>query len=112
VSDVGTRVNRAKHLRVRASIFPLSSACLVGISVPINLYVQQTFMFFFSYFHYRTCDSLVGIMRMPRERRRRIPGSSTDKGKIFTFSTKHPDQYIQWVGGGRGNFSLGKVSGA
>jgi len=36
---------------------------------------------------------------MPKERRRRVLVSSTDKGKIFTFSTKHPDQYIQWVWG-------------
>jgi hypothetical protein len=42
-------------------------------------------------------------MRMPRERRLRVPGSSTDRSKIFTFSTKHPDQFIQW-GWGKGEF--------
>ena len=48
---------------------------------------------------------------MPKERRQRVPGSSTDKGKIFTFSTKHPDQYIQWVWGGGGIFLQGKCLG-
>ena len=74
-------------------------------------FVQQKFMFLFSYFHYRTCDRLVGVMSMPRERRRRVPGSSTDKSKIFTFATKHPDQYIQCVWREVGIFLQGKCLG-
>jgi hypothetical protein len=95
-------VNRAQRFKVRVSIFLLSSACLVAIQVYINLYVQQTFMFLFSYPHYRTRDSLVGIMIMPMERSRIVPGSSTNKGELFMSSTQHPDQPVQWLWGEEG----------
>ena len=111
MSGAVSHINHPWHLKVRVSIFPPSSACLVGITVPINLYVQQTLTFLFSYFHYLPCDSLVGMMRAPRESVGKFLVRETDKAKIFTFSTKHPDKYIQWLWWEGGNFLQGMCSG-
>jgi hypothetical protein len=40
-----------------------------------------------------------------------VPGSSTDKGKLFISSTQHPDQRIQCVLGEGGTVLQGKCPG-